>query len=168
MLALDRSAQHPRPHGEDKVFSLTSPLHGVTFLAFGNGAPDVFSAVVAFSDPRTAGLAIGAIFGKGTPLPCPHGVTFWSCGMFPCPTVLAGAGVFVTTVVAGGIALVKPFTAASRPFLRDVIFYMVAVFLTFVVLYVGRIRLGEALGERCGSWGWWQQPGGAGGSLGVP
>ncbi|NXR31593.1 NCLX protein, partial [Zosterops hypoxanthus] len=101
------------------VFFLTTPLHGVTFLAFGNGAPDVFSAVVAFSDPRTAGLAIGAIF---------------------------GAGVFVTTVVAGGIALVKPFTAASRPFLRDVIFYMVAVFLTFVVLYVGRIRLGEALG----------------------
>ncbi|NXI79835.1 NCLX protein, partial [Rhipidura dahli] len=101
------------------VFSLTSPLHGVTFLAFGNGAPDVFSAVVAFSDPRTAGLAIGAIF---------------------------GAGVFVTTVVAGGIALVKPFTAASRPFLRDVIFYMAAVFLTFVVLYLGRIRLGEALG----------------------
>uniref|UniRef100_A0A8D2J092 Solute carrier family 8 member B1 n=1 Tax=Varanus komodoensis TaxID=61221 RepID=A0A8D2J092_VARKO len=37
--------------------------HGVTFLAFGNGAPDVFSAVVAFSDPRTAGLAIGALFG---------------------------------------------------------------------------------------------------------
>lgn len=81
--------------------------------------------------------------------------------------VLAGAGVFVTTVVAGGIALVKPFTAASRPFLRDVIFYMVAVFLTFVVLYVGRIRLGEALGERYGSWGWWEQPGGNGGSLGV-
>ncbi|NWV21305.1 NCLX protein, partial [Origma solitaria] len=101
------------------AFSLTFPLHGVTFLAFGNGAPDVFSAVVAFSDPRTAGLAIGAIF---------------------------GAGVFVTTVVAGGIALVKPFTAASRPFLRDVIFYMVAVFLTFMVLYLGRIRLGEALG----------------------
>ncbi|NXX98160.1 NCLX protein, partial [Centropus bengalensis] len=101
------------------VFSLTSSLHGVTFLAFGNGAPDVFSAVVAFSNPRTAGLAIGAVF---------------------------GAGVFVTTVVAGGIALVKPFTAASRPFLRDVIFYMVAVFLTFMVLYLGRITLGEALG----------------------
>lgn len=53
--------------GGHQVFSLTSPLHGVTFLAFGNGAPDVFSAVVAFSDPRTAGLAIGAVFGKGTP-----------------------------------------------------------------------------------------------------
>ncbi|XP_052545347.1 mitochondrial sodium/calcium exchanger protein isoform X1 [Tympanuchus pallidicinctus] len=90
-----------------------------SFLAFGNGAPDVFSAVVAFSDPRTAGLAVGAVF---------------------------GAGIFVTTVVAGGIALVKPFAAASRPFLRDVIFYMVAVFLTFLILYFGRITLGEALG----------------------
>ncbi|XP_068767599.1 mitochondrial sodium/calcium exchanger protein [Struthio camelus] len=98
---------------------LSHNVAGVTFLAFGNGAPDVFSAVVAFSNPRTAGLAIGAVF---------------------------GAGVFVTTVVAGGIALVKPFTAASRPFLRDVIFYMVAVFLTFMVLYFGRITLGEALG----------------------
>ncbi|NXE27997.1 NCLX protein, partial [Ardeotis kori] len=120
-----------------RVFSLTCPLHGVTFLAFGNGAPDVFSAVVAFSDPRTAGLAIGAIF---------------------------GAGIFVTTVVAGGIALVKPFTAASRPFLRDVIFYMVAVFLTFMVLYFGRITLGEALGERHGAGGYW---GAAGAALGA-
>uniref|UniRef100_A0A8D2IYJ2 Solute carrier family 8 member B1 n=1 Tax=Varanus komodoensis TaxID=61221 RepID=A0A8D2IYJ2_VARKO len=92
--------------------------HGVTFLAFGNGAPDVFSAVVAFSDPRTAGLAIGALF---------------------------GAGIFVTTMVAGGIALVRPFTAASRPFLRDAVFYMVAVFLTFVALYFEQVTLAESL-----------------------
>lgn len=75
---------------------------------------------------------------------------------------MAGAGVFVTSVVAGGIAMVKPFTAASRPFLRDVIFYMVAVFLTFMVLYFGRITLGEALGEHCGGdgfGGWQEQPG---------
>ncbi|XP_018416447.1 PREDICTED: sodium/potassium/calcium exchanger 6, mitochondrial [Nanorana parkeri] len=94
--------------------SLTFSLHGVTFLAFGNGAPDVFSAVAAFSDSRTAGLAIGALF---------------------------GAGVFVTTVVAGGIALVKPFTAASRPFLRDITFYIAAIFLTFYVLYQGYVTL---------------------------
>ncbi|XP_042297434.1 mitochondrial sodium/calcium exchanger protein isoform X2 [Sceloporus undulatus] len=97
---------------------LAHNVAGVTFLAFGNGAPDVFSAVVAFSDPRTAGLAIGALF---------------------------GAGIFVTTIVAGGIALVRPFTAASRPFLRDAIFYMVAVFLTFVALYFEEVSLGEAL-----------------------
>ncbi|KAG9354430.1 hypothetical protein JZ751_001139 [Albula glossodonta] len=85
---------------------------GVTFLALGNGAPDVFSAMVAFSRPHTA-----------------------------------GAGIFVTTVVAGCVALVKPFTVASRPFLRDVIFYMAAVFWTFVILYKGHISLAETLVE---------------------
>uniref|UniRef100_UPI00398EC887 mitochondrial sodium/calcium exchanger protein isoform X4 n=1 Tax=Pristiophorus japonicus TaxID=55135 RepID=UPI00398EC887 len=98
---------------------LSHNVAGVTFLALGNGAPDVFSAIVAFSDPRTANLAIGALF---------------------------GAGIFVTTVVAGGVALARPFTVASRPFLRDVIFYMAAVFWTFVVLYFQSIDLGQALG----------------------
>ncbi|XP_029103062.1 mitochondrial sodium/calcium exchanger protein isoform X1 [Scleropages formosus] len=98
---------------------LTHNVAGVTFLALGNGAPDVFSAVAAFSHPHTAGLAIGALF---------------------------GAGIFVTTVVAGGVALVKPFTVASRPFLRDVIFYMCAVFWTFVILFKGQMTLGETLG----------------------
>uniref|UniRef100_A0A6Q2XF07 Sodium/calcium exchanger membrane region domain-containing protein n=1 Tax=Esox lucius TaxID=8010 RepID=A0A6Q2XF07_ESOLU len=98
---------------------LTHNVAGVTFLALGNGAPDVFSATVAFSRPHTAGLAIGALF---------------------------GAGIFVTTVVAGAVSLVKPFTVASRPFLRDVVFFMAAVFWTFVILYKGTISLGETLG----------------------
>ncbi|KAL2087146.1 hypothetical protein ACEWY4_018205 [Coilia grayii] len=98
---------------------LTHNVAGVTFLALGNGAPDVFSAVAAFSRPHTAGLAIGALF---------------------------GAGIFVTTVVAGSVALVKPFTVASRPFLRDMIFYMAAVFWTFTILFKGHIALAEALG----------------------
>uniref|UniRef100_A0A673IFV7 Sodium/potassium/calcium exchanger 6, mitochondrial-like n=1 Tax=Sinocyclocheilus rhinocerous TaxID=307959 RepID=A0A673IFV7_9TELE len=101
------------------VLFLVLGLIGVTFLALGNGAPDVFSAMAAFSHPQTAGLAIGALF---------------------------GAGIFVTTVVAGSIALVKPFTVASRPFLRDVIFYMAAVFWTFIILYKGHISMGEAVG----------------------
>ncbi|XP_060767551.1 mitochondrial sodium/calcium exchanger protein isoform X2 [Neoarius graeffei] len=96
---------------------LTHNVAGVTFLALGNGAPDVFSAMAAFSRPQTAGLAIGALF-----------------------------GIFVTTVVAGSVALVKPFNVASRPFLRDVIFYMAAVFWTFNILYKREILLEEALG----------------------
>lgn len=59
---------------------------------------------------------------------------------------LFGAGVLVTTVVAGGIAILRPFQAASRPFLRDVSFYMVAVFLTFTACYRGRVTLLWALG----------------------
>ncbi|XP_018087759.1 solute carrier family 8 (sodium/lithium/calcium exchanger), member B1 S homeolog isoform X1 [Xenopus laevis] len=101
-----------------RILRLSHNVAGVTFLAFGNGAPDVFSALAAFSDSRTAGLAIGALF---------------------------GAGVFVTTVVAGGISIVKPFTAASRPFLRDIVFYISAIFLTFFVLYQGYVTLAEAL-----------------------
>ncbi|KAK2902160.1 mitochondrial sodium/calcium exchanger protein [Channa argus] len=98
---------------------LTHNVAGVTFLALGNGAPDIFSAMAAFSHPHTAGLAVGALF---------------------------GAGIFVTTVVAGSVALVKPFAVASRPFLRDVIFYMAAVFWTFCILYRGTTTLGETLG----------------------
>ncbi|EHA97661.1 Sodium/potassium/calcium exchanger 6 [Heterocephalus glaber] len=75
-------------------------------------------ALVAFSDPRTASLAIGALF---------------------------GAGVLVTTVVAGGITILRPFLAASRPFLRDIAFYLTAVFLTFTALYLGRVTLAWAL-----------------------
>ncbi|XP_056677679.1 mitochondrial sodium/calcium exchanger protein isoform X1 [Monodelphis domestica] len=101
------------------TLKLSHNVAGVTFLAFGNGAPDVFSAIIAFSNSRTASLAIGALF---------------------------GAGVLVTTVVAGGIAIIRPFTAASRPFFRDIIFYMVSVFLTFTVLYRGRINLAWSLG----------------------
>lgn len=98
---------------------LTHNVAGVTFLALGNGAPDIFSAIAAFSHPHTAGLAVGALF---------------------------GAGIFVTTVVAGSVALVKPFAVASRPFLRDVIFYMVAVFWTFVMLFRGTTTIRETLG----------------------
>ncbi|XP_075686371.1 mitochondrial sodium/calcium exchanger protein isoform X2 [Rhinoderma darwinii] len=61
-----------------RTLRLSHNVAGVTFLAFGNGAPDVFSAVAAFSDSRTAGLAIGALFELLTDteensIPTPHG-----------------------------------------------------------------------------------------------
>lgn len=38
---------------------------GVTFLAFGNGAPDIFSAIAAVGSAKggDVGLAFGALFG---------------------------------------------------------------------------------------------------------
>ncbi|XP_052801563.1 mitochondrial sodium/calcium exchanger protein-like isoform X2 [Mya arenaria] len=100
---------------------LSHNVAGVTFLAFGNGAPDIFSAIAAIGNAKNgdAGLAIGALF---------------------------GAGVFVTTVVAGFIAIICPFDAMQRPFLRDVIFYIAAVFWTFDVLWDKKITKLEAIG----------------------
>eukprot|EP00057_Strongylocentrotus_purpuratus_P024238 XP_011678712.1 PREDICTED: sodium/potassium/calcium exchanger 6, mitochondrial-like [Strongylocentrotus purpuratus] len=93
----------------------------LTLLAFGNGAPDIFSAIAAITNSRNgeAGLAIGALF---------------------------GAGIFVTTVVAGSIAMSRPFKMVERPFLRDAIFYLVAAFWTFYILYKGSIVFLEAVG----------------------
>lgn len=100
---------------------LSHNIAGVTFLAFGNGAPDIFSAIAAIGNAKNgdAGLAIGALF---------------------------GAGVFVTTVVAGFIAIICPFDAMQRPFLRDIIFYLAAVFWTFCVLWDKKITKIEAIG----------------------
>ncbi|XP_063967742.1 mitochondrial sodium/calcium exchanger protein-like isoform X3 [Lytechinus pictus] len=104
-----------------RTLKLSQNIAGVTLLAFGNGAPDIFSAIAAITNARDgeAGLAIGALF---------------------------GAGIFVTTVVAGSIAVTRPFKMVERPFLRDSIFYLVAAFWTFYILYKGSIVLLEAVG----------------------
>ncbi|KAL4223077.1 Mitochondrial sodium/calcium exchanger protein [Mactra antiquata] len=90
-------------------------------LTFGNGAPDIFSAIAAIGNAKDgdAGLAIGALF---------------------------GAGVFVTTVVAGFIVVICPFDAMQRPFLRDIIFYLAALFWTFYILWDKKITKVEAIG----------------------
>ena len=100
-----------------------SLFYGVTFLAFGNGAPDVFSAIAAITNAKDgdAGLAFGALF---------------------------GAGIFVSTVIVGTICFIKPFTSMQRPLLRDIIFFMIAGFWTFVIVWDGYINLGETLGKK--------------------
>ncbi len=100
---------------------LSQNIAGVTFLAFGNGAPDVFSAIAAVGNSKggDSGLAFGALF---------------------------GAGVFVSTVIVGLICFIEPFYSVQRPFLRDVIFFLISAFWTFVVVWDGYIRLWETLG----------------------
>uniref|UniRef100_T1J5C7 Sodium/calcium exchanger membrane region domain-containing protein n=1 Tax=Strigamia maritima TaxID=126957 RepID=T1J5C7_STRMM len=101
-----------------KFFKLSHNVAGVTFLAFGNGAPDIFSSLAGISQMRPE-LVIGALF---------------------------GAGIFVITIVAGSIILVAPFDMMQRPFLRDVIFYLIAVFWTFNLFYTGKITLFHSIG----------------------
>ncbi|XP_055996579.1 mitochondrial sodium/calcium exchanger protein-like isoform X2 [Ostrea edulis] len=104
-----------------KTLHLSHNIAGVTFLAFGNGAPDIFSAIAAIGNAKNgeAGLAFGA---------------------------LLGAGVFVTAVVAGTIAIIHPFDAMQRPFIRDIVFYLAGVFWTFSVMWDKKITKIEAIG----------------------
>lgn len=95
---------------------LDENVAGVTFLAFGNGSPDVFStfsAMKAGSGP----LAIGE---------------------------LLGAASFIVSVVAGTMCIIRPFSVEPRPFLRDVGFFTAAVALLLVILWDEEIRTWEA------------------------
>ena len=84
-------------------------------MAFGNGAPDIFSSiasVISVKSPQ-AGLAISE---------------------------LLGGGIFVTTVVVAAIILYEPFDVMRRPAIRDICFFMIALaMLVFVVLYDSQI-----------------------------
>lgn len=98
------------------VLGLSESLTGVTFLAFGNGSPDVFSTFAAMRS-NSGSLAIGELIGAAT---------------------------FITSVVAGSMALVRPFKVARRSFVRDVGFFVVAVSFSTVLMADGHIRIWES------------------------
>lgn len=99
------------------LLGLDENVAGVTFLAFGNGSPDLFAT---FSAMRTnsGGLAIGE---------------------------LLGAASFVVSCVVGSMCIIKPFQVDRTPFLRDVGFFTVAVTLLLVVLWDSKIESWEAI-----------------------
>ncbi|TLD39232.1 Sodium/calcium exchanger protein domain-containing protein [Venturia nashicola] len=99
------------------LLGLSESLAGVTFLAFGNGSPDVFSTFSAMST-NSGSLAIGE---------------------------LIGAASFITAVVAGAMAFVRPFKVAKKSFVRDVVFFIIAASLSMVFLHDGKLYLWEAV-----------------------
>lgn len=58
---------------------------------------------------------------------------------------LFGAGLFVTTIVTGIVSLISDFKLVRRPFMRDVLFYLLATVLTFILINIGTIHLAEAV-----------------------
>lgn len=94
---------------------MSESLTGVTFLAFGNGSPDVFSTFAAMSS-NSGSLAVGE---------------------------LMGAAGFISAVVAGSMALVAPFQVARKSFVRDVGFFAVAASFSLVFLADGSLKLWE-------------------------
>ena len=68
------------------TLKMSPTLAGVTFLSFGNGAPDVFASVAAVGS-GSSNLALGA---------------------------LIGASVFVTTIVVAGVVFAAPDSRLKR------------------------------------------------------
>ncbi|XP_022797133.1 mitochondrial sodium/calcium exchanger protein-like isoform X1 [Stylophora pistillata] len=106
-----------------ETLGISQNIAGVTFLAFGNGAPDIFSALAAYSQSKNqTGVQLGM-------------------------QALFGAGIFVTTVVVGVISFISTeIKLTSRPFIRDVLFYLGAMSWTFITLYKENITMEEAIG----------------------
>lgn len=99
------------------LLGMSESLAGVTFLAFGNGSPDVFSTFAAMST-HSGSLAVGE---------------------------LIGAAGFITAVVAGSMAIVRPFKVTRKSFVRDVGFFIVAASFSMIFLYDGVLYLWECL-----------------------
>ena len=59
---------------------------------------------------------------------------------------------FVTTVVVAVISFVSTVTLTTRPFTRDVLFYLGAVSWMFIVLYEENITFEEAIGTNVVPW----------------
>lgn len=99
------------------ILGMSESMAGVTFLAFGNGSPDVFSTFAAMSS-HSGSLAVGE---------------------------LIGAAVFISTVVAGSMALVREFKVGKKTFVRDVGFFIMAASFTMFFLADGKIHLWESI-----------------------
>ncbi|RMZ82964.1 hypothetical protein DV737_g1771, partial [Chaetothyriales sp. CBS 132003] len=99
------------------VLGMSESLTGVTFLAFGNGSPDVFSTFAAMST-NSGSLAVGE---------------------------LIGAAAFISSVVAGSMAVTKPFQVARKSFVRDVSFFAAASAFSLVFLADGKLLLWECI-----------------------
>jgi sodium/potassium/calcium exchanger 6 len=100
-----------------RMLGMSESLAGVTLLAFGNGSPDVFSTFAAFRT-HAASLAVGE---------------------------LIGAACFITAVVSGSMALIRPFAVARKSFVRDVGFFLVAAVFSMVFIIDGELHLWESL-----------------------
>ncbi|KAH7044818.1 Sodium/calcium exchanger protein-domain-containing protein [Linnemannia elongata] len=90
-----------------KKLHLSESMAGVTFLAFGNASPDIFSTFSAVG-AGSGTLAVGEV---------------------------VGASSFITSIVIGSMAIVKPFKVSKGPFLRDMIFFTgCIIFILYMVL----------------------------------
>lgn len=104
-----------------RVLNLSPVIAGVTLLSLGNGAPDVFAAIVSFNSGRAAAAAVGL------------------------SSVLGGA-FFVSSVVVGVISICcssrRPPVAVDRAgFIRDLCFFLLVLLSLVLILSFGKVHI---------------------------
>jgi sodium/potassium/calcium exchanger 6 len=110
----------PLEYLSDKL-RLPPDISGITLLAIGNGAPDVFTAFSALQKQSDMALLLGA---------------------------LIGASIFISTVVFGSVIIMSPVnknTINVQSFVRDLSVYIVVVIAVVAVAFDGTVYLIEAL-----------------------
>ena len=88
------------------------------YEAFGNGAPDVFSAFAAVVGDKEVLIGIGALLG-GT--------------------------MFVSTIVVGSICLLSDCQVSQTGFIRDLVFLIIAIIMISIVGYIGTVSIITAI-----------------------
>jgi sodium/potassium/calcium exchanger 6 len=99
-----------------EALKLSPNVAGVTFLALGNGAPDISSIIVG-TVQGSSGIGIGEPIGSGC---------------------------FVTMIVMALVTLGSSVRVTRRPFIRDVAFYIIALSYVIIVTADEEITLAEA------------------------
>lgn len=108
--------------GLSHILRLSPTIAGVTLLSLGNGAPDFFASVVSFTRSNDGAVGLNSILG----------------GAF-----------FVSSAVLGIISFLvssNEFAIDKASFIRDVIFFLLSLFILLVIICVGKISL---LGSIC-------------------
>jgi len=100
------------------VLQLPDDVAGVTLLAFGNGAPDIFTAISGVGDSDFA-LALSD---------------------------LLGGGMFINTVILGAVILVCKVEVDPKPFHRDFFMYFGTCVAIIVISMFETINIFEAIG----------------------
>uniref|UniRef100_A0A060TJI0 ARAD1D46904p n=1 Tax=Blastobotrys adeninivorans TaxID=409370 RepID=A0A060TJI0_BLAAD len=107
----------PNLHTMSTILGMSESLVGVTFLALGNGSPDLFSTYAAMRI-GAGSLAIGE---------------------------LLGAASFILAVVTGSMALARPFKVTRKTYLRDSVFFLVAMLFTIFFVSDGVLWVWECV-----------------------
>jgi len=96
---------------------LSENLAGVTLLAFGNGSPDIITALVDYNGDTEMMYA-----------------------------ELLGAASFITAIIAGSIILIKPFKLNGSNFVRDILFFIFSCLYILWFMGDQKIEIFEASG----------------------